>query len=306
VNPVIIQPGASTSALTNNDNSYQYMQRAVAQSTSNSVAKRFSFTFNSRDQPKASRPNKHSKNGHSTKNATLSKVAPGPVSVAHHQQQALATKTSMVRDPSANKSAAKGKSVSAKKGKIFRATSQNETGKNLNFDKVGVRTVAGREQMNSKLKVKTPQEVWLLNPRQSDHEIVAAQRHDSRISSPSCSSVVIASANQHGNVQAIPRLKKKRTLKNRRDASRSDSIQRDSIVDESSILQPERSDSERRSENNPNFDRLAYELQMKDNLIQQLYTALSRKDEQVLALTKNCEALQFSLKERDAKRDRSQ
>lgn len=38
---------------------------------------------------------------------------------------------------------------------------------------------------------------------------------------------------------------------------------------------------------------------MKDNLIQQLYAALGRKDEQLMALSKNCEVLSSSLKERD-------
>lgn len=77
-------------------------------------------------------------------------------------------------------------------------------------------------------------------------------------------------------------------------------------MDESSLLQPERSYSGQRSSTNLNLDRMAAELQMKNNLIQQLYTALGRKDEQVNVLTKNCEALSSSLKERDAKRDRSQ
>ena len=54
------------------------------------------------------------------------------------------------------------------------------------------------------------------------------------------------------------------------------------------------------------MDRLAQELEIKDSLIQQLYNALGRKDEQLFALTKNCEALTSSLKARDEKRDRSQ
>ena len=45
---------------------------------------------------------------------------------------------------------------------------------------------------------------------------------------------------------------------------------------------------------------------MKDDLIQQLYKALGCKEEQLNALTKNCEHLSSSLKARDEKRDRSQ
>ena len=88
---------------------------------------------------------------------------------------------------------------------------------------------------------------------------------------------------------------------------------RDSIIDESSqeftTTHQQSRDSGRKSElydSNPSMNRLADELQMKDNLIQKLYAALGRKDEQLLALTKNCEALTSSLKERDQKRDRSQ
>ena len=45
---------------------------------------------------------------------------------------------------------------------------------------------------------------------------------------------------------------------------------------------------------------------MKNYLILQLQKALGRKDEQLEALTKNCEHLSSSLKARDEKRDRSQ
>ena len=45
---------------------------------------------------------------------------------------------------------------------------------------------------------------------------------------------------------------------------------------------------------------------MKDSLIQQLYQALYSKEEQLTALTKNCEHLSSSLKNREDKRDRSQ
>ena len=57
--------------------------------------------------------------------------------------------------------------------------------------------------------------------------------------------------------------------------------------------------------NSQEYKRLADEIQVKDNLIQQLYQALGRKDEQLNALTKNCEHLSSSLKTREEKRDRS-
>lgn len=68
------------------------------------------------------------------------------------------------RDPSANKSATKGKSVSAKKGKITGKESANAAttaSKNLTFDKLGrieERKAQSREHKKH-LKDKTPDEI---------------------------------------------------------------------------------------------------------------------------------------------------
>ena len=96
--------------------------------------------------------------------------------------------------------------------------------------------------------------------------------------------------------------------------------QRESIVDESSqndtaaevasksrdLINQMRASSNLGKQQSEEYRRLADEIQMKDNLIQQLYQALGRKDEQLNALTKNCEHLSSSLQTRDEKRDRSQ
>lgn len=82
---------------------------------------------------------------------------------------------------------------------------------------------------------------------------------------------------------------------------------RDSVADESTqeIIMAQKRDSNL-SNATQDYKRIAEELAMKDSLIAQLYEVLGKKEDQLNALTKNCEHLSSSLKARDEKRDRSQ